>query len=187
MNGQGSGPGSTSQVTTAKIGFFSGNCNGNGNGIGNSEKLEGWSTTISNRCIYALTRIGGAKLCAAQPWPCSDTPYVRFPAQQKQLDAISQQISDLKFQQISDLKPMAAQIKNQQAKLDAMFDLVTSMAEQQRNSENPASRAPSMPSINVDKGAGQPSFQGTPFFVNLQVGGGSSKGSSFDAGPTGLV
>jgi len=76
---------------------------------------------------------------------------VRFPAQQKQLDAISQQISDL--------KPMAAQIKNQQAKLDAMFDLIASMAEQQRNSENQASRAPSN---NVSNVARQPSFHGTP-------------------------
>ena len=89
----------------------------------------------------------------------SDTPYVCFPAQQKQLDAISQQISDLKSQQISDLKPMAAQIKNQQAKLDAMFDLIASMAEQQRNSENQASRAPSITVSNV---ARQPSFHGSP-------------------------
>ena len=106
-----------------------------------------------------MSRIGGAKFCAAQTWPCSDTPYVCFPAQQKQLDAISQQISDLKSQQISDLKPMAAQIKNQQAKLDAMFDLIASMAEQQRNSENQASRAPSITVSNV---ARQPSFHGSP-------------------------
>ena len=66
-----------------------------------------------------------------------------FSAQQKQLDAISQQISDL--------KPMAAQIRNQQAKFDAMFDLIASMSEQHKNSESQSARAPSINVTNAPR------------------------------------
>lgn len=37
---------------------------------------------------------------------------------------------------MAELKPMATQLKQQQAKLDAMYDIIAAMAEQQRNSES---------------------------------------------------